>query len=148
MVVFSIKTLSCRLVPINTCSSALVPCPKGRESPGSLHLACREHLESSQPPSKSPFLSPHLSCSVIHRLLTPAGQGCAQIVVQDRVFPAQPCWVQRGEAYCTPPRTHPPSFPCQGHSQGTARVLVPFKEDMFCTLCVACTQCPAFQLVF
>lgn len=36
---FSINTLSCRLVPVNTSSSTLVPCPKGREPPGGLHFS-------------------------------------------------------------------------------------------------------------
>lgn len=67
---------------------------------------------------------------------------------QDRVFSAQACRVQKGKACYTPPGTCPLSSPCQGYSQGTARVLVPYKEDTFFTLCVAGAWCPAFQLVF
>lgn len=146
---FSINTLSCRLLPINTCSSALALCPKGRESPDTfipLCLGASGGLPATfRSPSPPLLIYPAVSCTDYSHLLA---KDAHRLWYQDSMFPAQPCWVQRGKAYCTPPRSPPPSFPCQGHSQGTARVLVPFKEDMFCTQCAACTRCPAFQLVF
>lgn len=79
---FSINTLSCRLLPINTCSSALALCPKGRESPDTFIPLCLGASGGLPATFRGPFPSlPHLSRCVMHRLLTPAGEGCSQIVV-------------------------------------------------------------------
>lgn len=60
---FSINTLSCRLLPIHTSSSALIPCPKGEERPDSLHFSVPGSMWRAPSHSESISLSPHLSCS-------------------------------------------------------------------------------------
>lgn len=89
---------------------------------------------SPQPPPKSLFLLFKHPAASTH---THLGKDAHRLAHQDKVFSAQACRVQQGKADCTPPRTSPPSVPCQGHSQGTARILVPYEDDTVCTVCVA-----------
>lgn len=129
MTVFSINTLSCRLVPVNTSSSTLVPCPKGREPPGGLHFSVpgsiwrapatfQEHLRLPSSILLCHEQTTHLLAKDAHRLwyrterflLSPAGYNVERHTVHPQepilpFFPARDTAREQIEYLCLSKKT-------------------------------------------
>lgn len=128
------------MVAANSSCSVTCSLPKGAFTLVSLHVIVSGRLWRA--PAGALSRSPRASFSSSDTLPPPhthnyLGKDVHRLAHQDKVFSAQACRVQQGKTDCTPPRTSPPSVPCQGHSQGTARILVPYEDDTVCTVCVA-----------